>query len=54
MLLWLMEESSLHKYVCLHECLRSFQHYAAYRKIDLQRGAEEEMISKEVTYHDPF
>ena len=41
-------------YVCLHECLHIFKHYAAYRTTDLQHEAGEELTGKEVTYHDLF
>ena len=41
-------------YMCLHEYLHSFLHYAAYRRIHLQHGEGEDMISKEVPNHDPL
>ena len=35
-------------FVCLHEYLHSFLHYAAYRRIHLQHWEGEDLISKEV------
>ena len=41
-------------YVFLHEYLQSFLHYAAYRRIHLQHGVGEDLISKEMPNYDPF
>ena len=41
-------------FVCLHEYLHSFLHYAAYRRIHLQHGMGDDLISKGVPNHDPF
>ena len=43
-----------HMQECLPECLHSFQHYAAYRKIHPQHGVGEDLTDKEVIYNDSF
>ena len=50
----LKEERIQHMNECLHECLYSFQHYAAYRKIHPQHGVGEELIDKDVIDQDSF
>ena len=41
-------------YACLHECLHSLMLYAVNWRINLQHGEGEDLISKEVPFHDPF
>ena len=43
-------------YVCLHQYLHNFLHYAAYMTINLQHGGGggEDLISKEVPNNSPF
>ena len=41
-------------YACLHEYLDSFLHYVAFRTIHLQHEEGEDLLSKEVPYHDLF
>ena len=50
----LKEEKIQHMHECLHVCLHSFQHYAAYRKIYPQHRVGEELIDKDVIDHDSF
>ena len=47
-------EMILHMKECLNECLHSFQHYAADRKIHPQHGEGEDLISRIVISHDLF
>ena len=41
-------------FVCLHEYLHSFLHYAAYSRIHIQHGVREDLISKGMPNHNPF
>ena len=47
-------ERILHKHVCLHECLHSFQHFKVNKKIIHQHGEVEDLINKEATNHGSF
>ena len=47
-------ERILHMHGCLHECIHSFQHYAAYKRTYPQHGEVDDLIDKEATNHDSF